>query len=64
MLGVEVSRLTAPDLAAAMALAGWDVATEGAELTERLVSLICDQLDQAEAGQVETGQAEAGHART
>ncbi len=39
-LGVQVSRLIAPDLAARMALAGWDVATEGAELTGRVAALV------------------------
>lgn len=44
-LASHVSRLTAPDVAARMALAGWDVATEGAELTERMVTLLNDLLD-------------------
>lgn len=48
-LGAEVARLMAPDLAAQMALAGWDVATEGAELGERLLTLVQDRLDAAEA---------------
>lgn len=46
-LGSQVSRLIAPDVTARMALAGWDVATEGAELTERLVNLLHDLLDSA-----------------
>ena len=44
-LGTVVTRLVAPDHAAAMALAGWQVVTEGAELTDQLVELVQDQLD-------------------
>jgi len=44
-LGAAVVRLAAPDHAAAMALAGWQVVTEGAELTDRLVELVMDRLD-------------------
>ncbi|MFT7593340.1 MAG: 3-deoxy-D-manno-octulosonic-acid transferase [Paracoccaceae bacterium] len=48
-LGTAVIRLIAPDHAAAMALAGWEVATEGAQLTDTLIELIQDQLDLREA---------------
>jgi len=47
-LGAAVTRLVAPDHAAAMALAGWQVVTEGAELTDRLVELVQDRLDSQE----------------
>ena len=47
-LGAAVIRLIAPDHAATMALAGWEVATEGAQLTDILTDLIQDQLDQRE----------------
>ena len=32
-----------------MALSGWQIATEGAELTDRLVDMVQDRLDQLEA---------------
>lgn len=44
-LGTAVVQLIAPDLAAAMALAGWEVATDGAELVDLLVDLLQDALD-------------------
>ena len=44
-LGSEVAQLLAPEKAAAMALAGWEVVTEGAALTDRLLALILQQLD-------------------
>jgi 3-deoxy-D-manno-octulosonic-acid transferase len=49
-LASAVIRLVAPDHAAAMALAGWQVVTEGAELTDRLVELVQDRLDMKGAG--------------
>jgi 3-deoxy-D-manno-octulosonic-acid transferase len=36
----------APDQAAAVALAGWQVVTEGAHLTDQLIDLIQDKLDE------------------
>lgn len=42
-------RLIAPDRAAMMALAGWEVATEGAELADKLIDAINDGLDRREA---------------
>jgi 3-deoxy-D-manno-octulosonic-acid transferase len=44
-LGAAVIRLVAPDHAAAMALAGWQVVTEGAALSDRLVEMVQDRLD-------------------
>lgn len=49
-LGAAVIRLVAPDHAAAMALSGWQLVTEGAELTDRLVDLVQDRLDMKGAG--------------
>ena len=44
-LGMAVSRLVAPDQAAIMAHAGWDVVSEGAALTDRITDLVQDTLD-------------------
>jgi 3-deoxy-D-manno-octulosonic-acid transferase len=44
-LGTAVSHLIAPDQAAAMAHAGWDVISQGAELTDKVVDLVQDALD-------------------
>ena len=44
-LGTAVSRLIAPDQAATMAHAGWDVISEGAELTDKVIDLVQDALD-------------------
>jgi 3-deoxy-D-manno-octulosonic-acid transferase len=44
-LGAAVIRTVAPDHAAAMALAGWQIVTEGAQLTDQLVELVQDKLD-------------------
>lgn len=44
-LANAVIQLAAPDHAAAMALAGWEVVTEGAAMTDKLVDLILDNLD-------------------
>lgn len=44
-LAEAVVRLVAPDEAATMALAGWQVVTESAHLTDTLVDLIQDRLD-------------------
>lgn len=48
-LAQAVAQLSAPDQAAAMALAGWDTITESAALTDHLVDMIQDLLDQKEA---------------
>lgn len=44
-LGAAVIQMIPPDNASAMALAGWEVVTEGAELTDRLLDLVQDTLD-------------------
>lgn len=44
-LGTAVSRLIAPDQAAAMAHAGWDVISQGAALTDKVIDLVQDALD-------------------
>lgn len=52
-LGAEVIRLAAPEQAARVAIAAWDVATEGAALTDNLIDLVQDLLDlreQTDAG--------------
>ncbi|MEY8841682.1 3-deoxy-D-manno-octulosonic acid transferase [Cribrihabitans sp. XS_ASV171] len=49
-LGQAVVELLAPDRAAAMALAGWQVVTEGAEAMDSLIELIQEQLDDRRAG--------------
>lgn len=49
-LGTAVSRLVAPDQAAVMAHAGWDVVSRGAALTDRVVDLVQDALDLRAAG--------------
>lgn len=44
-LGTSISRLIAPDQAATMAHAGWDVISQGAALTDQVVDLVQDALD-------------------
>ena len=44
-LGLAVSQMVAPDRAAQMAMAGWDVLTEGAHSLDRLVSRVQTHLD-------------------
>ncbi len=44
-LGMAVSRLVAPDQAALMAHAGWDVVSEGAALADRITDLVQNALD-------------------
>ncbi|WP_090029348.1 3-deoxy-D-manno-octulosonic acid transferase [Lutimaribacter saemankumensis] len=48
-LGAAVSQLIAPDRAAQMAHAAWEVISDGAEVTDRLLALIEDTLDLVEA---------------
>ncbi|WP_417720372.1 3-deoxy-D-manno-octulosonic acid transferase [Salipiger sp.] len=48
-LGSAVIQLMAPDRAAAMAHAGWDVVSQGAALTDEVISLACDWLDEGQA---------------
>ncbi|MCX7558030.1 3-deoxy-D-manno-octulosonic acid transferase [Sulfitobacter sp. F26204] len=44
-LGTAVSRLIAPDQAASMAHAGWDVISQGAMLTDQVIDFVQDTLD-------------------
>ena len=44
-LADEVLRLSAPDLAAEMALAGWAFVTQGSRTTDRLLEIAQDLLD-------------------
>ncbi|MEQ6249738.1 glycosyltransferase N-terminal domain-containing protein [Sulfitobacter sp. HNIBRBA3233] len=44
-LGTAVTRLVAPDQAALMAHAGWEVISEGAALSDRITDLVQDTLD-------------------
>ncbi|WP_150296811.1 3-deoxy-D-manno-octulosonic acid transferase [Salipiger aestuarii] len=44
-LATAVSHLVAPDRAAAMAHAGWDVVSQGAALTDALLTAICGWID-------------------
>ena len=49
-LGVAVTRLISPDHAASMAMSGWDVVSEGAAITDRIIELVINSLDAAEEG--------------
>lgn len=44
-LAAAVSQLIAPDQAASMAHAAWDVASQGAEVTDRILDLVQETLD-------------------
>ena len=46
-LGTAVSRLIAPDHAATMAHAGWDVISRGAVLVDQISEMVQDALDQS-----------------
>lgn len=48
-LAAAVSQLIAPDRAAAMAHAGWDIISAGAAMTDQVVDLVLDRLDRMEA---------------
>ncbi|WP_297772223.1 glycosyltransferase N-terminal domain-containing protein [uncultured Roseovarius sp.] len=48
-LTAAVQRLIAPDQAAAMAHAAWDVASRGAAVTDRILDMLLDRLDRLEA---------------
>lgn len=54
-LGNAVTQLIAPDQAATMAHAGWDVVSQGADLTDRVIDLVHAALD---------GELEAHNARS
>ena len=47
-LTAAVIHLSAPDRAAQMAMAAWEIATEGADVTDRITSLVHDALDHLE----------------
>ncbi|MEM8579355.1 MAG: glycosyltransferase N-terminal domain-containing protein [Pseudomonadota bacterium] len=49
-LAAAVSQLIAPDQAARMALAGWDVVTQGAAATDRVIELAFAALEAADIG--------------
>ncbi len=44
-LGAEVSELLAPDIAARMARAAWEVCSAGAETTERILAIVAEAVD-------------------
>ncbi len=44
-LAAAVTQLSAPDRAAKMAMAAWELATEGAEVTDKITALVHDVLD-------------------
>lgn len=47
-LTTALKQLVAPDRAAAMSLAAWEIVSEGAQVTDRIMDLIHDTLDLAE----------------
>jgi 3-deoxy-D-manno-octulosonic-acid transferase len=49
-LGAAVSQLISPDHAASMAMAGWDVISQGAAVSDRVMELIQAALDAREEG--------------
>ena len=49
-LGVAVARLISPDQAASMAMSGWDIISEGAAITDRVIELVQNALDAREKG--------------
>lgn len=48
-LSAAVQRLIAPDQAAAMAHAAWEVASKGAAVTDRILDMVLDRLDRQDA---------------
>lgn len=48
-LAAAVQRLIAPDQAAAMAHSAWDVASRGAAVTDQILDIILDRLDEQQA---------------
>ena len=50
-LAAALNQLIAPDRAAAMAHAAWELMSTGAEVTDHLVDLVLDTLDLAEVAQ-------------
>ncbi|MES0862373.1 glycosyltransferase N-terminal domain-containing protein [Ruegeria sp. SCPT10] len=53
-LGDAVAELLAPDQAAGMALAGWQMITEGAPQADRLIEMVQDALDQRSSDNAST----------
>ena len=49
-LGVAVAQLISPDHAASMAMSGWDVVSQGADVTDRITELVTTALDAVEEG--------------
>lgn len=49
-LGRAVIQMIAPDQAAQMAMAGWDVVTQGAHTLDRIIDLVQNRLDSGEGG--------------
>ncbi len=49
-LGSAISNLIAPENAASMAHAGWDIVSEGAEVVDRVIELVQGSLDSRRAG--------------
>jgi len=49
-LTLGVMRLIAPDNAASMALAAWEVVSEGAQITDQLLEMVQDHLDRQGSG--------------
>ncbi len=47
-LAGALQQLLAPDQAALMAAAGWEVASEGAEVTDRVINMVLETLDELE----------------
>jgi 3-deoxy-D-manno-octulosonic-acid transferase len=45
-LATALSHLTAPDQAATMAHAGWETVSEGAEVSDQIITLVQDTLDE------------------
>lgn len=44
-LAAALNQLNAPDQVAAMVHAGWETVSEGADVTDQLITLLCDTLD-------------------
>jgi len=44
-LGIAVTQMIAPDRAAIMAMAGWEITTQGADSLDRIIHLVQTHLD-------------------
>ena len=49
-LGVAVAQPISPDHAASMAMSGWDVVSQCADVTDRITELVTTALDAVEEG--------------